>query len=629
VQAGTAEARRCGRCGNEVACVLPAVEAEAASAPRPARTVRVPLVVRLYGVVLALAAGLGALLWLYQFRDARPGPLWCGVAVLLACTLMGTQLYQGKRWAVWPILIVAVLGALWSVLAVVVAATLQGSLSKVDRITFVVPPLVVVACLPGLFAVFRHWKHLDSSGLSLPLPPLAALRALRGADQSASGQVGWQELCALGARLYGVLLILLGAAAIVPEITAFLRRDGLLVGAAVACAWALHVVVLWTQVRLDAEAKSAGRRKPPVPTVVRVFSVVLLLAFAAAMTAWLRQMEYPDGRLLNGVKLCFGAGNVLLWNALRRGRAWAVDLLRGLTVGVAVGVLFAVLIPLSAGQSPPESVVMPGILLLMVYLPPLISALRHRAAFVSPIRPEGIPARADLDDGARYKLCALISEHGVALCDDPARCKAMLEQACPQAPREVSVLLQALAAQVPRNLLAYPDGLPWGVISDALAAGLPGKGQLAGEARWAVESWALALDKVTGGQLEEWQEQHGAGAAPGLSAAPHTPLFRSLSVVVGIAGLVFVALSLPLLKGARESVRTYDARRGGWGREKVLRDERSLLGLCRVRPPHWPYTLIGSLAILIGILLYLYPWAWVRAVLDGVKQDGPGGAGGE
>jgi hypothetical protein len=100
----------------------------------------------------------------------------------------------------------------------------------------------------------------------------------------------------------------------------------------------------------------------------------------------------------------------------------------------------------------------------------------------------------------RQQLRDLITSHGTSLCEEPGRCEALLREACPGYAPAVEVLLIALNQKVPADLAAAPAGTRWDALAPPLVRRL--KEEVTAEAaRWAVESWGLALGKVTDAQL--------------------------------------------------------------------------------------------------------------------------------
>lgn len=99
-----------------------------------------------------------------------------------------------------------------------------------------------------------------------------------------------------------------------------------------------------------------------------------------------------------------------------------------------------------------------------------------------------------MHDAPRQKLRELIIEYGRSLCDDPRRCEALLKDYCGQHKREIFVLISALKNRVAEDLLKAPAGIPQSMVLARLNKRLEDELAMTAEAaRWAVESWALAL----------------------------------------------------------------------------------------------------------------------------------------
>jgi len=99
----------------------------------------------------------------------------------------------------------------------------------------------------------------------------------------------------------------------------------------------------------------------------------------------------------------------------------------------------------------------------------------------------------------RDTLRQLIVRYGHSLCDDPRRCEAMLRDLCGQHKREVFILVSALKQRVAADLLGGGGALPAPLLLGRLRQRLEDELALTGEAaRWAVETWALALGVVAG-----------------------------------------------------------------------------------------------------------------------------------
>jgi formylglycine-generating enzyme required for sulfatase activity len=90
------------------------------------------------------------------------------------------------------------------------------------------------------------------------------------------------------------------------------------------------------------------------------------------------------------------------------------------------------------------------------------------------------------------QLRALIERYGTSLCSEPKRLEALLRDYCPQNRREVHILLTAVQAQIPDELLASKT--PPQLLLGQLIARLQDDMAMAdAAAHWAVSAWARAL----------------------------------------------------------------------------------------------------------------------------------------
>jgi hypothetical protein len=107
-----------------------------------------------------------------------------------------------------------------------------------------------------------------------------------------------------------------------------------------------------------------------------------------------------------------------------------------------------------------------------------------------------------MNQAVRDKLCQMLAKYGSPLVEDPRRCEGLLRDLCPQDKREIHVLLGALRERVPAELAAPAMRRGAAAAIGRLTKRLEENLALAEEpARWAVESWALALGVVTPKQL--------------------------------------------------------------------------------------------------------------------------------
>jgi Leucine-rich repeat (LRR) protein len=117
-----------------------------------------------------------------------------------------------------------------------------------------------------------------------------------------------------------------------------------------------------------------------------------------------------------------------------------------------------------------------------------------------------------MHDLPRQKLTEIVAKYGRGLCDDPRRCEALLRDFCGQYRAEINALVCAIKERVAVDLMAADDALPHEVLLVRLAKRLCDHLALSQEAaRWAVESWALALGVISAEELQR------------LSSPPPTP----------------------------------------------------------------------------------------------------------
>lgn len=94
----------------------------------------------------------------------------------------------------------------------------------------------------------------------------------------------------------------------------------------------------------------------------------------------------------------------------------------------------------------------------------------------------------------RQKLREVIKHYGRDIVEDPRRCRAILLDLCAEHRREVNVLSSALNERVAADLLASKEHTPLPLLLSRLTERLHDNLALDKEAaRWAVETWAMAL----------------------------------------------------------------------------------------------------------------------------------------
>jgi len=125
-----------------------------------------------------------------------------------------------------------------------------------------------------------------------------------------------------------------------------------------------------------------------------------------------------------------------------------------------------------------------------------------------------------MNDLPRQKLRQVLDEYGKKLCDDPKRLEAFLRDLCGEYKREIFALIGALEGGVPRDLMASHGDVPREMLLERLTRGLHDRALEEDAARWAVESWALALGIISGmprgspilksysSSLKKWMRPH-------------------------------------------------------------------------------------------------------------------------
>jgi hypothetical protein len=129
-----------------------------------------------------------------------------------------------------------------------------------------------------------------------------------------------------------------------------------------------------------------------------------------------------------------------------------------------------------------------------------------------------------MNDAPRRTLRELVARHGPGLCADARRCEGLLRDLCGAHRREINILIGALKERVPLDMLAARGSVPRGLLLARLAKRLEDHLALTGDAaRWAVDSWALALGVVTDAEIEDREGASLQAAAPPTPAAAARP----------------------------------------------------------------------------------------------------------
>jgi hypothetical protein len=108
-----------------------------------------------------------------------------------------------------------------------------------------------------------------------------------------------------------------------------------------------------------------------------------------------------------------------------------------------------------------------------------------------------------MDESPRHKLCEIIRRYGASVFQDTRRCEGLIRDLCGNYRREINVMVVALRDRVPHDLLSATDAVPDALLLARLTRRLLDNHGLGDEfASWAVQSWALALGKISIRELE-------------------------------------------------------------------------------------------------------------------------------
>ena len=101
-------------------------------------------------------------------------------------------------------------------------------------------------------------------------------------------------------------------------------------------------------------------------------------------------------------------------------------------------------------------------------------------------------------------LRQIVAKYGKEICSDARRCENLLNDLCGAHRREINVLVNAIEERIPLDLLAGAGSMPPELLLTRLERRLEDQTAMTLEAaRWAVESWALALGAATEAEIEE------------------------------------------------------------------------------------------------------------------------------
>ena len=107
-----------------------------------------------------------------------------------------------------------------------------------------------------------------------------------------------------------------------------------------------------------------------------------------------------------------------------------------------------------------------------------------------------------MNNQPRQTLRLILAKHGREIAGNAERCRGLLNDLCGAYRREINVLVTAVEERIPLDLLAAARSTPTELLLNRLEKRLADQTGLTPEAaRWAVESWALALDAATDAEI--------------------------------------------------------------------------------------------------------------------------------
>ena len=129
-----------------------------------------------------------------------------------------------------------------------------------------------------------------------------------------------------------------------------------------------------------------------------------------------------------------------------------------------------------------------------------------------------------MDTLPRQMLRRILAKYGEQICSDARRCENLLKDLCGSHRREINVLVNAIEERVPLDLLAANRSMPLELLLTRLEKRLEEQTAMTGEAaRWAIESWVLALNLATESEIQTRQKRIEYAAPPILKTQTAQP----------------------------------------------------------------------------------------------------------
>lgn len=101
-----------------------------------------------------------------------------------------------------------------------------------------------------------------------------------------------------------------------------------------------------------------------------------------------------------------------------------------------------------------------------------------------------------MNDEARHHLRKVLKQYGPSVCNTPRSFEMMLRSACMDCPNEIKALMQVLERGMVTDLTKMHDIESWEIVATPMVNQLTEQaGMNPEDARWAVDSWGIALRK--------------------------------------------------------------------------------------------------------------------------------------
>lgn len=102
------------------------------------------------------------------------------------------------------------------------------------------------------------------------------------------------------------------------------------------------------------------------------------------------------------------------------------------------------------------------------------------------------------EDFPRQRLKEIVAEYGAKVVDDPRRCEGLIRDLCGDRRREINLIISALKEGIPESILSSRNSISDDILVARLTKKLIDNFALSVDAaRWAVESWVLALSDIS------------------------------------------------------------------------------------------------------------------------------------